>query len=314
MLLQVCLCTHNPRRPVFRRVLASIARQTHSPAGLEVVIVDNNSNPPIDEAECREILQPIRVRVEREAKLGLAAARVRAVRATTAEWVALVDDDTELMPDYFECAERVIAQNPGLGCFGGKLLLPDYIVPDRWVRPLLGFLAIRDAGDEPITACANHWGIWEPPAAGALVRRPLLERYRSVVERDQMAYRLGRKGQKSFGAGEDSLLMRGAYDLQLAASYQPCLRLVHHIDPERLRFRYLLGLMYGHGRSRIVLERVLRQTARRPGSGAGQSAFARLTRAFYLTFIADPQVSLRYACCTTAYRVGSVSEQLSRFH
>ncbi|MBV8536899.1 MAG: glycosyltransferase [Alphaproteobacteria bacterium] len=299
---------------MFRRVLASIARQTRSPEGLEVVIVDNNSNPPIDEAECQDVLRPIPVRVEREPKLGLAAARLRGIEATSAEWVVLVDDDTELMPDYLDRAQRVIAQNPGLGCFGGKLLLPDYIVPDRWVRPLLGFLAIRDAGDEPITACANHWGIWEPPAAGAVVRRPLLERYRSVMERDQLAYRLGRKGEKSFGAGEDSLLMRGAYDLKLAAAYQPCLRLVHHIDPDRLRFRYLLGLMYGHGRSRIVLERVLRQTGRRQGAGVRQSMFARLTRAFYLTFVADPQVSLRYACCTTAYRVGSVSEQLSRFH
>ncbi|HTY69602.1 MAG TPA: glycosyltransferase [Alphaproteobacteria bacterium] len=314
MLLQVCLCTHNPRRPVFRRVLASIATQTYKPEGLEVVIVDNNSSPPIDEAECRDILRPIPVRVEREAKLGLAAARVRGVAAMTADWAVLVDDDTELMPDYFECARRVIAQNPGLGCFGGKLLLPDYIVPDRWVRPLLGFLAIRDAGDEPITACANHWGIWEPPAAGALVRRVLLERYRDVLERDELAYRLGRKGEKSFGAGEDSLLMRGAYALRLSASYQPSLRLTHHIDPERLRFRYLLGLMYGHGRSRIVLDRVLRDTGRRPGPGVSQSGLARFIQGFYRTFIADPQVSLRYACCTTAYRVGSVSEQLSRFH
>ena len=313
-MLQVCLCTHNPRRSVFRRVLASIARQTHKPAGLEVVIIDNNSSPAISEAECREILRPVPVRVERESTLGLAAARLRAVAETSAEWVVLVDDDTELMPDYFECARHVIEKNTGIGCFGGKLLLPDYIVPDRWVKPLLGFLAIRDAGDEPITACANHWGVWEPPAAGALVRRPLLERYREIIEHDELAYRLGRKGERSFGAGEDSLLMRGAYDLRLAASYQPSLRLVHHIDPERLRFRYLLGLMYGHGRSRIVLERVLRQeTGRRPPTRR-PSALSRLMRGFYLTFVADPRVSLRYACCTTAYRVGSVSEQLSRSH
>lgn len=313
-MLQICLCTHNPRRSVFRRVLASIARQTHKPAGLEVVIIDNNSSPEISEAECQEILGPVPGRVEREPTLGLAAARLRAVAETTAEWVALVDDDTELMPDYLECAQHVIDQNPGLGCFGGKLLLPDYIVPDRWVKPLLGFLAIRDAGDEPITACANHWGVWEPPAAGALVRRPLLERYRAVIEHDKLAYRLGRKGERSFGAGEDSLLMRGAYDLRLSASYQPSLRLVHHIDPERLRFGYLMGLMYGHGRSRIVLERVLHEEPRPRPMARQSSTLSRLARGAYLTFVADPRVSLRYACCTTAYRVGSVSEQLSHFH
>ena len=311
--MQVCICTHNPRMAVFRRVLESIARQTHKPNGLEVVIIDNVSTPPISETECRDVLAPTPVRVIRESEPGLAAARARAVAETDAEWLVLVDDDTELAPDYLESAWRVIEEHPRLGCFGGKLLLPDYIVPDPWVRPLLGFLAIRDVGDEPIVACANDWGIWEPPAAGAVVRRPLLERYRAVLVRNTAANRLGRKGEGSFGAGEDSLLMRGAYDLQLAASYQPSLRITHHIDPSRLRFKYLLGLMYGHGRSRIVLERVLRETSHRPKTRMGQSsALTRIARGIYRTFVADPRVSLRYACCTTAYRVGSVSEQLIR--
>lgn len=309
-MLQVCLCTHNPRMDVFRRVLGSLARQTVRPEGFEVVIIDNGSDPPIFEAECRRALGAVPVRVEREPTLGLAAARVRGVATTSAEWLAFVDDDTELMPDYLECALRVIARNPGLGCFGGKLLLPEHIVPDRWVRPLLGFLAVRDVGDEPITACANEWGLWEPPAAGAIVRRPVLERYRTIVERHSSAYRLGRKGEGSFGAGEDALLMRGAYALRLSASYQPSLRLMHHIDPSRLRFGYLLGLMYGHGRSRILLERLLRNSEMRPAADGGDSILTRLARGAYQTFVADPQISLRYACCTTAYRVGSVSEQL----
>ena len=312
-MLQVCLCTHNPRRDILRRVLRAIERQTVKPDGFEVVIIDNGSKPPISEAECRACVPSVPLRVEREPTLGLAAARARGVSVTSSEWLVLVDDDTELMPDYIERTLRIIDENPDLGCFGGKLLLPDYIVPDPWVRPLLGFLAIRDAGNEPITACANHWGIWEPPAAGAVVRRPLLERYRAIVEQNGVAYRLGRKGERSFGAGEDSLLMRGAYHLRLSSSYQPSLQLTHHIEPARLRFRYLLGLMYGHGRSRIVLERLLRDIDRRAAPQTGRSALLRIAQGAYLTFVADPQVSLRYACCTTAYRFGSVSEQLSRF-
>jgi len=312
-MLQVCICTHNPRMDVFRRVLESLARQTVKPPGFEVVIIDNGSSPPLSTSECRQYLGSVPVRVVREPRLGLTAARVRAVAATTAEWLLVVDDDTELMPDYVECALRVIAQNPALGCFGGKLLLPEYIAPDPWMKPLLGFLAIRDAGDEPVTACANYWGIWEPPAAGAVVRRPLLERYRSMVERSELAYRLGRKGIRSFGAGEDALLMRGAYHLRLSSSYQPSLRVIHHIDPSRLTLGYLVGLMYGHGRSRIVLERVLREPERKAPAGMGHSLLGRIARGAYRTFVADPHVSWRYACCTTAYRFGSVSEQLSRY-
>ncbi|HTO82132.1 MAG TPA: glycosyltransferase [Methylomirabilota bacterium] len=311
-MLQVCLCTHNPRLDVFERVLESLACQTIGPRAFEVVVIDNGSTPPVSLPECRRVLGPVPVRVVREPRPGLAAARARGVAVTDAEWLVLVDDDTELMPDYLECALRIIAQNPGLGCFGGKLLLPDDIVPDAWMRPLLGFLAIRDAGDEPITACANSWGVWEPPAAGAVVRRPLLERYRAIVAENKLADRLGRKGTRSFGAGEDALLMRGAYDVHLSASYQPSLRLTHHIDRSRLTFRYLLGLMYGHGRSRIVLERVLGDADREEPATTGRSPLARVAQGAYSALVADPLVSWRYACCMAAYRVGSISEQLSR--
>lgn len=304
-ILQACVCTHNPRPAIFRKVLASIARQTLRPPGFELVLIDNASDPPISKAECREIIGPIPLRIERERRVGVAAARLRSVSATSAEWVAFIDDDNELMPDYFECALRIISQNPGLGCFGGKLLLADDITVAPWIRPLLGYLAIRDPGDTPLTACTPDWGLWEPPAAGALVRRPLLEHYGAVLLRSSASFKLGRSGALSFGAGEDALLMSGAYDLGLAASYQPSLRLIHHIDPSRLRFGYLLQLMYGHGHSRIVLERLLRDMGRRSEVDTGPKLLARTKRAFFLTLVQDPAVSLRYACCMAAYRAGS---------
>lgn len=310
LLLQACICTHNPRPAVFRRVLASIARQTVLPSGFELILIDNASDPPISAAECRQALGAVPFRLEREPILGIAAARLHTASATSAEWVLLVDDDTELMPDYVARALDVIASDPRLGCFGGKLFLPDDIAAAAWVRPLLGFLAIRDAGDVPITACTTDWGVWEPPAAGAVVRRPLLEQYRAMMLDSSVAHRLGRKGKRGFGACEDTLLMSGAYDLGLNASYQPSLRLVHHIDRSRLEFGYLLRLMYGHGCSRVLLERVLRDAGRRAKAERGPGPLARIARAFSSTFIRDPVVSIRYACCKAAYRAGSARARL----
>lgn len=308
--LQACVCTHNPRRASFRKALASIARQTVRPPGFELVVIDNASSPPISDAECRQIIGAIPLRIEREQELGLAAARLRSVSETSAEWVVFVDDDNELMPEYFESALRVISENPELGCFGGKLLLPGEVTCTPWIRPLLGFLAVRDHGDKPVTACSADWGIWEPPAAGAVVRRSLLQRYRNVLLNSSTSHRLGRKGARSFGACEDALLMSGAYDLGLAASYQPSLRLIHHIDPSRLHFGYLMRLMYGHGHSRILLERVLRESGRRRDGSIGPSVMARTRRALYRTLFRDPAVSLRYACCMAAYRIGSAVARL----
>lgn len=309
-LLQACLCTHNPRSAVFCRVLGAIARQTRLPADFEIVIIDNASTPPITEAECRAAVGAVPLRIVREPNLGIAAARVRCVSETNAEWVLLVDDDTELMPDYVECALRVIAENPKHGCFGGKLLLPDYIAAARWTEPLLGFLAIRDVGDVPITASTSDWGIWEPPGAGAVVRRPLLDHYRAVMQENHLARQLGRKGARSLGASEDSLLMSGAYDLGLTAAYQPSLQLIHHLDPSRLGFGYLLRFMYAHGRSRILLECLLRDAGRRPQIESGPGLLSRMRRALFRTFLRDPGLSIRYACCTTAYRAGTLTARL----
>jgi hypothetical protein len=48
-----------------------------------------------------------------------------------------------------------------------------------------------------------------------------------------------------------------AHRVDLACSYQPTLQAIHHIDNRRFRFRYLLRLFYGYGRSFVRLERIL---------------------------------------------------------
>ncbi|MBV8534426.1 MAG: glycosyltransferase family 2 protein, partial [Alphaproteobacteria bacterium] len=115
LMLQVCLCTHNPRPEIFHQVLTALRRQTRWDS-FELVIVDNASQPPIEEWACRAALGPeIRLRIERESTLGIAAARVRAVETTTTDWVLFVDDDTELSPDYVEQGMKIIAENPTIG-------------------------------------------------------------------------------------------------------------------------------------------------------------------------------------------------------
>jgi len=243
--------------------------------------------------------------------LGNAHARARAVSATDGEWILFVDDDTELAPDYVEQGLRVISDNPGIGCFGGKLLLPDYLKAPKWVQPLLPFLAIKNAGPEPITACVDYWGIWEPPSAGAFVRRPVLERYLSIMIGSNNAHRLGRKGRRSLNSGEDSLMMRGAHALGLAVSYQPSLSLTHHLDPRRFRFKYLLRLMHGYGRSQVILERVLAKQAALPPLTSLTPARSVLWALYDIVkkFSQESKLAMRYACCMLAFRIGYFVEQ-----
>jgi hypothetical protein len=67
---------------------------------------------------------------------------------------------------------------------------------------------------------------------------------------------LDRQGKSLLSAG-DSMIARGAYELGLECAYQPRLKLIHRIKPERLSFSYLRRLLYNHGRSYVLLERIL---------------------------------------------------------
>jgi len=303
LMLQVCLCTHNPRPEILHKVLTALRQQTWR-ASVELVIVDNASQPPIEEWACRNALgADIPLRIEREPTLGIATARTRAVEATTTEWVLFVDDDTELSPDYIEQGLKIIADNPSVGCFGGKLLVPDYLSPAGWTSPLLRFLAIKDLGNDAMTSLADEWRRCEPPTAGAFVRRPVLNRYVAAMRASQLAPSLGRKGHNGLRSGEDALMMRGAYALGLSVSYQPALKLVHHLHPDRLRFSYLLRLMWGHGRTLFILDRIAAATGGRTSALAQRSTVSALRMLFRST-ASELQKSLRYACCMLAFRLG----------
>ena len=303
LMLQVCLCTHNPRPDVFHKVLTALRQQTRR-ASFELTIIDNASQPPIEEWACRNALgTEIPLRIEREPTLGIAAARARAVEATTTDWVLFVDDDTELLADYVEQGLKIIADNPTIGCFGGKLLVPDYLSPARWTGPLLPFLAIKDLGDEAMTSLADEWRRCEPPTAGAFVRRPVLNRYLATMRASHLAPSLGRKGHTGLRSGEDALMMRGAYALGLSVSYQPTLKLVHHLHPNRLRLGYLLRLMWGHGRTLFVLDRIAAANGGRTSALAHRSAMSAL-RMLFKSMASEVHKSLRYALCMLAFRLG----------
>jgi hypothetical protein len=169
-----------------------------------------------------------------------------------------IDDDNELADDHVAEGLAFLASRDDVGCFGGKLLLPESVRPPRWAAPFLPYLGIRDAGDAVITGASLEWGPWEPAGAGFWIRRDQLEAYRTRLERDPRALALGRAGRRGLASCEDSLMAREGLRLGLLNAYVPRLSLRHHLDPARFRLRYLCRLMAGFGESLARLEAVLR--------------------------------------------------------
>lgn len=307
-MIDVCICTHNPRLDILLLVLNSLAQQNVGSRVFRVTIVDNASNPPLPDS----MLEPLRkdgveVKLVQEPIPGVSRARLRAVAETNGYWVLFVDDDNELPPNYIAEGLAFIKQHPEVGCFGGKLLLAKNLNPSRWVVPFLPYLGIKDIGDETLIGKSESWEQWEPPTAGAFVCRPLMDEYRKQSIRGNEVFRLGRQGRNSLASCEDSLIMRNAFRLNLSNAYYPGLTLHHHLDPRRFDFRYLIRLLHGYGVSHVILESILKGCQPVPNYYANMGAFF---KTLLWVFGSERKKSLAFAIGQIAYHIGARREHL----
>ena len=257
--LSVVIVTYNPRKSVLEWAIDSIERQTLPTDQFELLIVDNNSDPALVLDELRRG-RSCSMRLVHEPRQGNVFSRCKGIAEARSDLIVFVDDDNSIAPDYLAESLRSARAHPEIGTFSGICdAVHERPVP-LWKRCLLPhvypYLAVRNYGDRVITSSEDTWGPWEPPTSGMVLRKDVGMRFVEFVEQSAAAQALGRKG-GSLLACEDSLLARMAYRLGYSCSYQPSLRLYHHIKASRLRLRYLWRLMYGLGRSYVLLERVL---------------------------------------------------------
>ena len=110
----------------------------------------------------------------------------------------------------------------------------------------------------------------------------------------------GAKGRYTLNRCEDSLMMLGSHKIGLANSYQPLLTLNHHLGRDRFYLRYLSRLMWGYGRSVVILDRL----CGRDKNGDKRNSITFLLDAFR-RFLPEALVhSTRYAICMGALRLG----------
>jgi len=98
------------RPDLLRTAVASCQTQTLAlPGGFEIVVVDNNpkatARPVVDELAAAA---PVPVRYVHEPAPGIPSARNAGIHATDAPFIAFVDDDQTLSPDWLELMTRAI--------------------------------------------------------------------------------------------------------------------------------------------------------------------------------------------------------------
>ena len=258
-MLSVVICTHNPK-PVLFRTLEALRTQIGSNKEWELLVVDNASNPSIEQTF--DTSWHPQARIVREEELGIVFARVRGMREATGELILFVDDDNILAKNFIETGLQLAELWPQIGCFGGQLLPEFEETPPSWTINYWKYLAVRPLERDLWTNVINQFEV-VVPTAGMFVRRKVFEKYLDYFDNDERRSLFGPRGEGMAMRCEDLDIGFTACDIGLGLGLFTGLKLTHVIPPNRLTPEYLARLMEGVVCSTILL-RSLRETVRRP--------------------------------------------------
>lgn len=253
----IAICTHN-RAGVLAAAVEAAAPQAAA-LGAEVLVVDNASTDAT-----ADVLHGLaarlgeRLRVVHEPRLGLSAARNRALLHAAGPVVAYLDDDAVPQPGWLAALLEPFAR-PAVAAAGGRIVLgfPDEAPPPWLPAELFSLLSAFDLGDAPRVL---RYGRADYPYGANLAVRAEAARqlggFSPVV---------GPRGGDPLVHDETDLCFR----LERAGgviAYAPGAVVVHRVGPERLTPSWLLRRASGGGRSAALFilrnRGVLRAVAR----------------------------------------------------
>lgn len=224
----IVICSRNPRSDSIGRALKAICGQSLAGDQWELLIVDSNSSPPLEE---RGLPVPADTRFVRVEEPGIFRARMAGVFAAQGKWIVFVDDDNVLDRDYLEQAAAVIERMPEIGLFCGRISGEFESPPPKWLKPLYRQLAIIDFARD---SWAREWDPQCVPCwtAGMCIRRDLaMTHFDSAATKQTAALVMNRC--------EDVQLVMNAVKAGHLAGLFKALHLWHLIPSDRMTVRYL---------------------------------------------------------------------------
>jgi glycosyltransferase involved in cell wall biosynthesis len=266
--LSVVVPAHNPRKDYLLRVLDALRRQTLPMERWELVVVDNQSAPPLKGRLDLQWHPGSEVLLEE--RLGLTHARVAGFRRARGDIVVLVDDDNVLAPDYLEQVSRIAADFPFVAVWGGAMR-PEY--EDRAFSPpahLWSLLTLREVdrdrwSNDPDHHASTPWG------AGLCVRREVFERHCAELQDNPGRYNLDLQGTRLLYGGDTDIAYT-ACRMGRAKGVFRALALTHLISRSRCTPEYLCRVAYGRGYSEVLHFQSLHGQPAEPEGGLGHWA------------------------------------------
>jgi glycosyltransferase involved in cell wall biosynthesis len=257
MELTVIICTLNPKRHNFLRVLEALRNQTLDMQEWALLVIDNASSEPLQ--DCWDFSWHPHARVVRENQPGVAAARRRAIIETTTDLIVYVDDDNVLAENYLFEAAKIKHEWKMLGIWGSGRILPEFEVEPRddFIE-FLPSLALREVNGARWTntyPSASLLPEITPWGAGQCVRTEVARAYYraedlSTIQMSSPALFAQLRGRTT----EDVEICLFACSVGWGIGIFPHLKVTHLITRERLTEEYLLKIREFTGASNVLVE------------------------------------------------------------
>lgn len=232
--ISVVICTYQ-RAELLKLALQSLCEQSLDSKNFEIIVVDNNSLDHTKLITDAFISEHPNIRYCMEKKQGLSYARNRGWRAARGRYVAYIDDECKVPPDWLAAAKAAIdVHAPAIlgGPFGGYHALP----APRWWKDIYGGFTYAD--NPTVLGPHEHLS-----GGNFIVRRELFELLGGFD------VSLGMSGHK-IAFGEESEFqqrVRTARPDELIY-YDPGLYLYHLVRPEKYSLWWLAKSRFSGGR------------------------------------------------------------------
>ncbi len=291
--ISVVICTYNNAATLELALGHLAAQQDTDGVTWDILVVDNNCTDRTREVvAARATSMPVPFRVISETRQGINPARVAGARNSTGDWIAYIDDDCMLDPDWIKQAASFVAQHPDAGAIGGQVIL-------RW-----------EEHPPPAHVAGYGYAFAETRLGDVAVKRDWLAGAGMVLRRDALLatgwldgqFLDDRIGRRLVSGGDVELGLRIAERFDIW--YAPGCVLHHSIPPRRTDRRYLRRLVFGLGRSAHDVAALTwdaaplswwRHAAGRAGRLAAQGARQALGDVVHRRPSRDPLLALAFA-------------------
>lgn len=252
--LSLIIATYN-RSAWLLRALESVVTQTAPRDEWECIVVDNNSTDDTAArfAEFAASHASFQLRLVHESRQGLSHARNCGIEHSRGEYIAIIDDDECICPDFISAYTDLFDRHPEAGSAGGRIIArypagrPAWM--SRWTEQAIANpIDLGDKIREFPAGCI--------PGGGNMALR------RATIERGGLFdTSLGRSG-ASLTGGEESDLFARLARMGVKCLYVPRAVMYHIIPPEKLTDDYFDRLYRGVGATQRLRAEAERRVAR----------------------------------------------------